>query len=60
MIVHHLFVPVWAGRYDGPYFFPLSFPDWTEMEFPSSLSSTERAFIHRMAQSLGYISKSKG
>lgn len=33
---------------------------WTEMEFPSSLSSTERAFIHRLAQSLGYISKSKG
>uniref|UniRef100_UPI003AAAF468 3'-5' RNA helicase YTHDC2 isoform X2 n=1 Tax=Centroberyx gerrardi TaxID=166262 RepID=UPI003AAAF468 len=31
-----------------------------EMEFPSSLSSTERAFIHRMAQSLGYISKSRG
>uniref|UniRef100_A0A096MCZ8 RNA helicase n=1 Tax=Poecilia formosa TaxID=48698 RepID=A0A096MCZ8_POEFO len=32
----------------------------TEMEFPSSLSSTERAFVHRLAQSLGYISKSKG
>nr|XP_046173076.1 3'-5' RNA helicase YTHDC2 isoform X1 [Oncorhynchus gorbuscha] len=31
-----------------------------EMEFPSSLSSTERAFIHRFAQSLGYISKSRG
>lgn len=31
-----------------------------EMEFPSSLSSTERAFIHRLAQSLGYISKSRG
>uniref|UniRef100_A0AAY5KMB6 RNA helicase n=1 Tax=Esox lucius TaxID=8010 RepID=A0AAY5KMB6_ESOLU len=31
-----------------------------EMEFPSSLSSTERAFIHRLAQSLGYISRSKG
>ncbi|KAM3599571.1 uncharacterized protein V6R79_008146 [Siganus canaliculatus] len=31
-----------------------------EMDFPSSLSSTERAFIHRLAQSLGYISKSKG
>lgn len=30
------------------------------MEFPSSLTSTERAFIHRMAQSLGYISKSRG
>ncbi|KAM3842980.1 3'-5' RNA helicase YTHDC2-like [Diretmus argenteus] len=31
-----------------------------EMEFPSSLSGSERAFIHRMAQSLGYISKSRG
>ncbi|XP_010795509.1 probable ATP-dependent RNA helicase YTHDC2, partial [Notothenia coriiceps] len=30
------------------------------MEFPSSLTSTERAFIHRTAQSLGYISRSKG
>lgn len=30
------------------------------MEFPSSLTSTERAFIHRFAQSLGYISKSRG
>ncbi|KAM6985128.1 LOW QUALITY PROTEIN: 3'-5' RNA helicase YTHDC2 [Aplochiton taeniatus] len=31
-----------------------------EMDFPSSLTSTERAFIHRLAQSLGYISKSRG
>uniref|UniRef100_A0A8C8F0K5 R3H domain-containing protein n=1 Tax=Oncorhynchus tshawytscha TaxID=74940 RepID=A0A8C8F0K5_ONCTS len=31
-----------------------------EIEFPSSLSSTERAFTHRIAQSLGYISKSRG
>ncbi|KAL0965522.1 hypothetical protein UPYG_G00282400 [Umbra pygmaea] len=31
-----------------------------EMEFPSSLASTERAFIHRLAQSLGYISRSRG
>nr|XP_033502305.1 3'-5' RNA helicase YTHDC2 isoform X4 [Epinephelus lanceolatus] len=30
------------------------------MEFPSSFTSTERAFVHRLAQSLGYISKSKG
>ncbi|KAG8456301.1 hypothetical protein GDO86_002185 [Hymenochirus boettgeri] len=30
------------------------------MEFPSSLTSTERAFIHRLAQSLGLVSKSKG
>ncbi|XP_059214340.1 3'-5' RNA helicase YTHDC2 isoform X2 [Centropristis striata] len=36
------------------------YSDQKEMEFPSSLSSTERAFIHRKAQSLGYISKSKG
>uniref|UniRef100_M3ZZJ7 RNA helicase n=1 Tax=Xiphophorus maculatus TaxID=8083 RepID=M3ZZJ7_XIPMA len=36
------------------------YSDEKEMEFPSSLSSTERAFIHRLAQSLGYISKSKG
>ncbi|KAK5851607.1 hypothetical protein PBY51_023149 [Eleginops maclovinus] len=34
--------------------------DEKEMEFPSSLTSTERAFIHRTAQSLGYISRSKG
>ncbi|XP_077673453.1 3'-5' RNA helicase YTHDC2 isoform X3 [Eretmochelys imbricata] len=34
--------------------------DQREMEFPSSLTSTERAFIHRMSQSLGLISKSKG
>ncbi|XP_048448791.1 3'-5' RNA helicase YTHDC2-like [Rhincodon typus] len=34
--------------------------DQKEMEFPSSLTSTERAFIHRLAQSLGLISKSKG
>ncbi|OBS63863.1 hypothetical protein A6R68_07598, partial [Neotoma lepida] len=31
-----------------------------EMEFPSSLTSTERAFIHRLSQSLGLVSKSKG
>ncbi|KAJ0064818.1 hypothetical protein NL108_015585, partial [Boleophthalmus pectinirostris] len=30
------------------------------MEFPSVFSSTERAFIRRLAQSLGYISKSIG
>ncbi|KAM8961846.1 3'-5' RNA helicase YTHDC2 [Pelodytes ibericus] len=34
--------------------------DQKEMDFPSSLTSTERAFIHRLAQSLGLISKSKG
>ncbi|XP_026526797.1 3'-5' RNA helicase YTHDC2 [Notechis scutatus] len=34
--------------------------DQREMDFPSSLSSTERAFIHRLSQSLGLISKSKG
>ncbi|XP_076615090.1 3'-5' RNA helicase YTHDC2 isoform X1 [Chaetodon auriga] len=36
------------------------YSDQQEMEFPPSLTSTERAYIHRMAQSLGYISKSKG
>ncbi|XP_054613381.1 3'-5' RNA helicase YTHDC2 [Dunckerocampus dactyliophorus] len=36
------------------------FSEQKEMEFPSSLTSTERAFIHRTAQTLGYISKSKG
>ncbi|XP_069787051.1 3'-5' RNA helicase YTHDC2 isoform X3 [Narcine bancroftii] len=36
------------------------YSDQKEMEFPSSLTSTERAFIHRLAQSLGLISKSKG
>lgn len=36
------------------------YSDQKEMEFPSSLSNTERAFVHRIAQSLGYISKSKG
>ncbi|XP_073514156.1 3'-5' RNA helicase YTHDC2-like isoform X3 [Phyllobates terribilis] len=34
--------------------------DEKEMEFPSSLTGTERAFIHRLAQSLGLISKSNG
>ncbi|XP_053726365.1 3'-5' RNA helicase YTHDC2 isoform X1 [Synchiropus splendidus] len=34
--------------------------DEKEMQFPSSLTSTERAFIHRLAQSQGYISKSTG
>ncbi|MGH0190282.1 UNVERIFIED_CONTAM: hypothetical protein FKN15_044184 [Acipenser sinensis] len=36
------------------------YTDQKEMEFPSSLTSTERAFIHRLAQSLGLISKSRG
>ncbi|XP_072272182.1 3'-5' RNA helicase YTHDC2 isoform X2 [Pyxicephalus adspersus] len=36
------------------------YSDQTEMEFPSSLTSTERAFIHRLGDSLGLISKSKG
>ncbi|XP_053858783.1 uncharacterized protein LOC128822613 isoform X1 [Vidua macroura] len=31
-----------------------------EMEFPSSFTSTERAFVHRLCQSLGLVSKSKG
>lgn len=33
---------------------------FAEMSFPSSFTSTERAFIHRLCQSLGLISKSKG
>ncbi|XP_075692702.1 3'-5' RNA helicase YTHDC2 isoform X3 [Rhinoderma darwinii] len=36
------------------------YSDEKEMEFPSSLTSTERAFIHRYAQSLGLITKSRG
>ncbi|XP_071964049.1 3'-5' RNA helicase YTHDC2-like [Antedon mediterranea] len=32
----------------------------TVLEFPSSLTSTERAYIHRLAQELGLKSKSKG
>uniref|UniRef100_A0A3P8WMT8 YTH N6-methyladenosine RNA binding protein C2 n=1 Tax=Cynoglossus semilaevis TaxID=244447 RepID=A0A3P8WMT8_CYNSE len=30
-----------------------------ELEFPSCFSGAERAYIHRMAQSLGYISRSR-
>ncbi|XP_051523162.1 3'-5' RNA helicase YTHDC2 isoform X2 [Myxocyprinus asiaticus] len=36
------------------------YSDEKELDFPSSLTSSERAFIHRLAQSLGYISKSRG
>uniref|UniRef100_A0A8C6NIB8 RNA helicase n=1 Tax=Nothobranchius furzeri TaxID=105023 RepID=A0A8C6NIB8_NOTFU len=36
------------------------YSDQKELEFPSSFTSTERAFVHRLAQSFGYISKSKG
>uniref|UniRef100_A0A8C5N2A5 3'-5' RNA helicase YTHDC2 n=1 Tax=Leptobrachium leishanense TaxID=445787 RepID=A0A8C5N2A5_9ANUR len=36
------------------------YSDQKETEFPSSLTSTERAFIHRLAQSLGLVSKSRG
>ncbi|KAM6303908.1 3'-5' RNA helicase YTHDC2-like isoform 3-T5 [Podargus strigoides] len=31
-----------------------------EMDFPSSFTGAERAFIHRLCQSLGLMSKSKG
>ncbi|XP_016097161.1 probable ATP-dependent RNA helicase YTHDC2 [Sinocyclocheilus grahami] len=31
-----------------------------ELDFPSSLTNSERAFIHRLTQSLGYVSKSRG
>ncbi|XP_042338332.1 3'-5' RNA helicase YTHDC2-like, partial [Plectropomus leopardus] len=37
-----------------------SYSDENEVEFPSSFTRTERAFVHQMARSLGYISKSKG
>lgn len=36
------------------------YSDEKELDFPSSLTNSERAFIHRLAQSLGYISKSRG
>ncbi|XP_076020460.1 3'-5' RNA helicase YTHDC2 [Genypterus blacodes] len=36
------------------------YSDDKEMEFPCSFTSTERAFVHRLAQSWGYISKSSG
>ncbi|XP_061703653.1 3'-5' RNA helicase YTHDC2 isoform X2 [Syngnathoides biaculeatus] len=36
------------------------YSDEKEMEFPSSLFSNERAFIHHTSRALGYISKSKG
>ncbi|XP_035383083.1 3'-5' RNA helicase YTHDC2 isoform X2 [Electrophorus electricus] len=36
------------------------YSDEKELEFPSSFTSSERAFVHRLAQSLGYISKSRG
>ena len=31
-----------------------------ELEFPSSLTATERAYIHRLVQSMGFKSKSRG
>lgn len=34
--------------------------DQNELEFPSSFTSTERAFIHSLARSLGLKSKSRG
>ncbi|XP_048787874.1 3'-5' RNA helicase YTHDC2-like isoform X3 [Lagopus muta] len=36
------------------------YSDDQEMAFPSSFTSTERAYVHRLCQSLGLISKSKG
>ncbi|XP_072216626.1 3'-5' RNA helicase YTHDC2 isoform X2 [Excalfactoria chinensis] len=36
------------------------YSDDQEMAFPSSFTSTERAFVHRLCQSLGLISKSQG
>ena len=32
----------------------------TELEFPSSLLSTERAYVHKLATELGLASKSRG
>uniref|UniRef100_A0A493TAM6 RNA helicase n=1 Tax=Anas platyrhynchos platyrhynchos TaxID=8840 RepID=A0A493TAM6_ANAPP len=34
--------------------------DEKEMEFPSSFTNIERAFVHRLCQSLGLVSKSRG
>lgn len=34
--------------------------DERELNFPSSLSTVERAYIHRVARSLGYVSRSRG
>ncbi|KAK7115641.1 3'-5' RNA helicase YTHDC2-like [Littorina saxatilis] len=31
-----------------------------ELEFPSSFTATERAYVHRLVQSMGFKSKSKG
>lgn len=36
------------------------YSDDKELDFPSSLTNSERAFVHRLAQSLGYVSKSRG
>uniref|UniRef100_A0A671M4S5 RNA helicase n=1 Tax=Sinocyclocheilus anshuiensis TaxID=1608454 RepID=A0A671M4S5_9TELE len=36
------------------------YSDDKELDFPSSLTNSERAFIHRLTQSLGYVSKSRG
>ncbi|XP_034047713.1 3'-5' RNA helicase YTHDC2 [Thalassophryne amazonica] len=36
------------------------YSDDKEMEFPSSFHAHERAYVHRMARSLGFISRSKG
>ena len=32
----------------------------TELEFPSSLNATERAYIHRLAETYGLKSRSRG
>lgn len=33
---------------------------FSELEFPSSLTATERAFIHRLCQGMGFHTKSCG
>ena len=32
----------------------------TELEFPSSFLSTERAYVHKLATEMGLLSKSRG
>lgn len=38
----------------------LSTPDQKELEFPSSYTAEERAYVHELARELGLKSKSRG
>ena len=38
----------------------LEIPDEKELEFPSSYTAVERAYIHNLARQLGLKSKSRG